>query len=470
MTKRTVKDLDVAGKKVIVRCDFNVPRKDGVITDDNRIVMALPTIKYLVENKAKVILMSHLGKVKTEEDKAKNNLECVAVRLQELLPDVKVTFCPVTRGEELENAVNALADGEIVLMQNTRYEKGESKNDPELGAYWASLGEVFVEDAFGSVHRAHASTVGIPTNIKENGLGFLVEKEVTMLGKAVDEPAHPFVAIIGGSKVSSKIDVVDNLLKKADKVIIGGGMAYTFSKAVGGSIGTSLVEDDKLDLALDLMKKAKEKGICITYIDSCTTEELQDLTVATDNVEAGRRLGEYARTIVGKDDKIAVISHVKGVSTAVEREQGFREGLGDYEKNIVEVVYCNSLFDRSYNLAKELMEKYPDLKMIAGMNEYSSVGAARAVKEAEAKDRIATVGIDSSQEAVQLMEQGVFKAFVVQKAFKMGYLGVKETILHLEGKKEEKNIDSGCELITPENMYNSEMEKLLFPFNTKKNT
>ena len=259
MTKRTVKDLDVDGKKVIVRCDFNVPRKDGVITDDNRIVMALPTIKYLVENKAKVILMSHLGKVKTEEDKAKNNLECVAVRLQELLPDVKVTFCPVTRGEELENAVNALADGEIVLMQNTRYEKGESKNDPELGAYWASLGEVFVEDAFGSVHRAHASTVGIPTNIKENGLGFLVEKEVTMLGKAVDEPAHPFVAIIGGSKVSSKIDVVDNLLKKADKVIIGGGMAYTFSKAVGGSIGTSLVEDDKLDLAKEYLEKAGDK-------------------------------------------------------------------------------------------------------------------------------------------------------------------------------------------------------------------
>ena len=235
MTKRTVKDLDVAGKKVIVRCDFNVPRKDGVITDDNRIVMALPTIKYLVENKAKVILMSHLGKVKTEEDKAKNNLECVAVRLQELLPEVKVSFCPVTRGEELENAVNALADGEIVLMQNTRYEKGESKNDPELGAYWASLGEVFVEDAFGSVHRAHASTVGIPTNIKENGLGFLVEKEVTMLGKAVDEPAHPFVAIIGG------------------------GMAYTFSKAVGGSIGTSLVEDDKLDLAKEYLEKAGDK-------------------------------------------------------------------------------------------------------------------------------------------------------------------------------------------------------------------
>ena len=259
MSKRTVKDLQVSGKKVIVRCDFNVPRKDGVITDDNRIVMALPTIKYLVENNAKIILMSHLGKVKTEEDKAKNNLECVAVRLQELLPDTKVSFCPVTRGPELEEAVNNLKDGEIVLMQNTRYEKGESKNDPELGAYWASLGEVFVEDAFGSVHRAHASTVGIPTNIKENGLGFLVEKEVTMLGKAVDEPAHPFVAIIGGSKVSSKIDVIDNLLKKADKVIIGGGMAYTFMKAQGGSIGTSLVEDDKLELAKEYLEKAGDK-------------------------------------------------------------------------------------------------------------------------------------------------------------------------------------------------------------------
>ena len=255
MAKKTVKDLDVAGKKVLVRCDFNVPRKDGVITDDNRIVMALPTIKYLIENNAKVVLFSHLGKVKTEEDKAKNNLECVAVRLQELLPNTKVTFCPVTRGAELEEAVAALNDGEIVLVQNTRYESGESKNDPELGAYWASLGDVFVEDAFGSVHRAHASTVGIPTNIKENGLGFLVEKEVTMLGKAVDEPAHPFIAIIGGSKVSSKIAVIENLLTKADKVIIGGGMAYTFSAAQGGKVGTSLLEEDKIELAKEYLDK-----------------------------------------------------------------------------------------------------------------------------------------------------------------------------------------------------------------------
>ena len=259
MAKRTVKDLDVNGKKVLVRVDFNVPRQDGVITYDNRIQMALPTIKYLVENNAKVVLFSHLGKVKTEEDKAKNNLECAAVRLQELLPDTKVTFCPETRGATLENAVAALKDGEILVVQNTRYEPGESKNDPELGKYWASLGDVFVEDAFGSVHRAHASTVGIPTNLKENGIGFLVEREVTMLGKAVDNPVHPFVAIIGGSKVSSKIDVIDNLLKKADKVIIGGGMAYTFSAAQGGKIGDSLVEEDKIDLAKEYLEKAGDK-------------------------------------------------------------------------------------------------------------------------------------------------------------------------------------------------------------------
>ncbi|MCI8271246.1 MAG: phosphoglycerate kinase [Erysipelotrichaceae bacterium] len=259
MAKRTVKDLDVAGKRVIVRCDFNVPRKDGVITNDNRIVQALPTIKYLIENKARIILMSHLGKVKTEEDKAKNNLECVAVRLGELV-DTKVTFVPETRGAALEKAVAELKDGEIVVVQNTRYESGESKNDPELAKYWASLGDLFVEDAFGSVHRAHASTAGIPS-LLPNALGFLVEKEVTMLEKAVKTPERPFVAIIGGAKVSDKIAVVDNLLKIADKVLIGGGMAYTFLKAQGYSIGKSLVEEDKVELAKEYLAKANGKLI-----------------------------------------------------------------------------------------------------------------------------------------------------------------------------------------------------------------
>lgn len=218
----------------------------------------------------------------------------------------------------------------------------------------------------------------------------------------------------------------------------------------------------------DLLKEAKEKGIRISFIDSYTEEKVQDLTVATDNLEAGEQLGKFAATLLGPDDQIAIVAHVKGVSTAVEREEGFRKGLGDLAKNIVEVVYCDSQYEKSRKLTQELMEKYPNLKMVAGMNEYSSVGAARAVKAAGAKDRIQVVGVDSSQEAVQLMENGVFKGLVVQKAFKMGYIGVKETIQMLRGKSYEKDINSGCELVTPDNMYDSEIEKLLFPFNTLK--
>ena len=215
-----------------------------------------------------------------------------------------------------------------------------------------------------------------------------------------------------------------------------------------------------------LLKEAKEDGIRIGFIDSYTKEAIQDLTVATDNLEAGEKLGKFAATLLGPEDQIAVVAHVKGVSTAVEREEGFRKGLGKLADNIVEVVYCDSQYEKSRQLTVDLMKKYPNLKMIAGMNEYSSVGAARAVKAAGAKDRIQVVGVDSSQEAVQLMENGVFKGLVVQKAFKMGYMGVKETVLMLRGKKYEKDVNSGCELVTPENMYSSEIEKLLFPFNT----
>lgn len=290
MTKRTVSDLDVAGKKVIVRVDFNVPLKDGVITDDNRINGALPTIKYLVENNAKVILMSHLGKVnhkdaeKTEADKAKNNLAPVAVRLQELLPDTKVSFVPVTRGNALENAVEALQDGEIVLMQNTRYEIGESKNDENLAKYWASLADLFVIDAFGSVHRAHASTVGIAKELP-SALGFLVEKEVKFLSEAIYSPKRPFVAILGGAKVSDKINVIENLLDVADKVIVGGGMAYTFFKAMGYEIGTSLVEMDRLELAKKIMEKAGDK--LILPVDTLIAKEFApDSPAQTVDVDA----------------------------------------------------------------------------------------------------------------------------------------------------------------------------------------
>ena len=261
MTKKVVTDLDVAGKKVLVRADFNVPMKDGAITNDNRIVQALPTINYLIENNAKVILFSHLGKVKAEEDKAKLSLKPVAERLAELLGK-EVTFVPETRGEALEAAVAALKDGDVLVFENTRFEdvdgKKESKNDPELGKYWASLGDLFVNDAFGTAHRAHASNVGIASNL-ESAAGFLMEKEIKFIGGAVDEPVRPFVAILGGAKVSDKIGVIKHLLNKADKVLIGGGMAYTFMKAQGLEIGKSLLEADKVELAKELLESAGDK-------------------------------------------------------------------------------------------------------------------------------------------------------------------------------------------------------------------
>ena len=274
MAKVTLKDLDVKGKRVIVRVDFNVPHKNGVITDDNRVRAALPTINYLTEHGAKVILLSHLGKVKTDEDKAKNDMSIVAECLAKL-QSAPVHFVNATRGPELEAAVAELKEGEIVLMQNTRYEKGESKNDPELGAYWASLGDLFVCDAFGSVHRAHASTVGIPTHLP-SAVGFLVEKELNVLGGALNNPQRPFVAILGGAKVSDKIGVIENLLKIADKVIIGGGMAYTFSKAMGGEIGTSLLEADKIDLAKDFL--AKGEGKLILPVDTVVANDFSNPT------------------------------------------------------------------------------------------------------------------------------------------------------------------------------------------------
>ncbi|MBG9984706.1 phosphoglycerate kinase [Aerococcaceae bacterium DSM 111022] len=261
MAKKTVKDLDVQGKTVLVRVDFNVPFQDGKITDDNRIVQALQTIKYLIDQDSKIVLFSHLGKVKAEEDKAKNDLKPVAERLSELLGK-EVKFSPETRGAELDAMVESLEAGDVMLVQNTRYEdldgKKESGNDPELGKYWASLGEVFVNDAFGTAHRAHASNVGIASNL-DSGVGFLIEKELKYLGEAVDNPERPFVAILGGAKVSDKINVITNLLDKADKIIIGGGMAYTFLKAQGKEVGNSLMEEDRIPVAKEIMEKAGDK-------------------------------------------------------------------------------------------------------------------------------------------------------------------------------------------------------------------
>ena len=277
MTKKSIKDLQLAGKKVLMRVDFNVPMKGGVITDDNRIVQALPTIKYAIEQGGKVILFSHLGRVKEASDLAKNSLAPVAARLQELLGQ-KVTFVPETRGAALEAAIAELKEGEVLMFENTRFEdlegKKESKNNPELGAYWASLGDVFVNDAFGTAHRAHASNQGIASHFpNDSAAGFLLEKEIKFIGGAVDNPVRPFVAILGGAKVSDKISVIENLLEKADKVMICGAMAYTFFKAQGLEVGKSKCELDFVDYAKGLLEKANGKIVLPVDVASVTVSD-----------------------------------------------------------------------------------------------------------------------------------------------------------------------------------------------------
>ena len=285
MAKLTVKDVELKGKKVLVRVDFNVPVKDGVITNDNRITAALPTIKYILEQGGRAILFSHLGRVKEEADKAGKSLAPVAADLAAKLGQ-EVIFIPgVTRGAELDAAINALEDGQVLLVENTRFEdvdgKKESKNDPELGKYWASLGDgIFVNDAFGTAHRAHASNVGISANVDKAVAGFLLENEIAYIKEAVETPERPFVAILGGSKVSDKIGVIENLLAKADKVLIGGGMTYTFYKAQGIEIGNSLVEEDKLDVAKALLEKSN--GKLILPVDSKEANAFADYTEVKD--------------------------------------------------------------------------------------------------------------------------------------------------------------------------------------------
>ena len=256
MAKKIVSDLDLKGKVVLERADFNVPIKDGEITNDNRIVQALPTIEYIIEQGGKLVLFSHLGKVKEESDKEGLSLKPVAENLSKKLGK-EVIFVPETRGEKLETAIENLNEGDVLLVENTRFEdldgKKESKNDPELGKYWASLGDVFVNDAFGTAHREHASNVGISTHL-ETAAGYLMEKEIKFIGGVVNDPQKPVVAILGCAKVSDKINVIKNLVNIADKILIGGGMAYTFIKAQGKEIGLSLLEEDKIDFAKDLLE------------------------------------------------------------------------------------------------------------------------------------------------------------------------------------------------------------------------
>ena len=286
MAKKIVSDLNVKGKKVLIRVDFNVPMKNGVITDDTRIRAALPTIEYVVNNGGKAIVFSHLGRIKEEADLAKNDLTPVAKRLEELIKK-PVQFVNATRGKELEDAAANLGEGEILMFQNTRYDdlegKKESKNDPELGKYWASLGDVFVNDAFGTAHRAAASNVGIAANVSETAAGFLLEKEIKYIGGAVDTPVRPYIAILGGAKVSDKIGVIEALCEKADKILIGGAMMFTFFKALGKNVGISKCEEDKVDLAKELLVKAGSK--LVLPVDAVCAKEFADVPGVVKSVD-----------------------------------------------------------------------------------------------------------------------------------------------------------------------------------------
>ena len=295
--KKTIKDFDLNNKKVIIRVDFNVPIKDNKILDDNRIVMSLKTIKYAIDNNAKVILMSHLGRIKEDSDKEKNSLRIVAKRLSELL-NQDVIFVDVTRGEKLEKAIENLKSGQVLLMENTRFEdldgKKESGNDLELGKYWASLGDIFINDAFGTSHRSHASNVGIASNI-ECGIGFLISDELEKLGLAINNPKKPFAVILGGAKVSDKIGVIKNLVNICDYILIGGGMAYTFLKSKNYNIGKSLLDNDSLEFCKEMLEKYKDK--IILPVDSIVSKEFdKDITLKNnedfDNDDIGLDIGE----------------------------------------------------------------------------------------------------------------------------------------------------------------------------------
>ena len=294
MAKKIVSDLKVNGKKVLIRVDFNVPMKNGVITDDTRVRAALPTIQYVIDNGGKAIVFSHLGRVKSKEDYEKNDIAPVAKRLEELIKK-PVKFVNATRGKELEDAAANLKNGEILMFQNTRYEdfdleanketKKESKNDAELGKYWASLGDVFVNDAFGTAHRAAASNVGIASNVSETAAGFLLEKEIKFIGGAVDNPVRPYVAILGGSKVSDKIGVIEALLEKADKVLVGGAMMFTFLKAEGYNVGASRCEEQEfVDLAKNLLAKAN--GKIVLPVDALVNKAFEDTKGTAKAVDA----------------------------------------------------------------------------------------------------------------------------------------------------------------------------------------
>ena len=317
LNKVSVDDINVKGQRVLVRCDFNVPLQDGKITDENRLVASLPTIKKLIADGGKVILCSHLGKPKGEA-KPELSLAPVAVRLSELLgQDVKFAADPEVVGPNAKAAVAAMKDGDVVLLENTRYRIEETKNGEAFSKELASLCDVYVDDAFGTAHRAHCSNVGVTQYVKTAAVGYLMQKEIDFLGNAVNNPARPFVAILGGSKVSSKISVINNLLDKVDTLIIGGGMAYTFMKAQGGKIGTSLCEDDYLDYANDMIKKAADKGVkMLIPVDTVTADAFSnDANVKV--VDAGQIDDGWMGLDIGPRTRELFANAVKDAKTVV---------------------------------------------------------------------------------------------------------------------------------------------------------
>lgn len=338
---KTIRDFDLNDKKVLIRCDFNVPMKDGKIVDNTRIIGALPTIQYAIDHNAKVILLSHLGRIKEEADLAKNDLSPVAEELAELLKK-DILFSEKTRGEELEATIDSMQDGDVLLIQNTRYEdldgKKESKNDLELGRYWASLGDLFVNDAFGTIHRAHASNVGIASNL-DSCIGFLIEKELNALS-ILDNPEHPFVVIMGGAKVADKIGVIENLVTKADKILIGGGMAFTFLKAKNIEIGKSLLDEENIDFCKKMLERYADKielPIDVAVTNGYTNDE-KYRTKSVDNISNDEMGLDIGPETVEKYEKILATARVviwNGPLGVYEFDK-YKKGTDDILKFIVD--------------------------------------------------------------------------------------------------------------------------------------
>ena len=344
---KTIKDLDITNKKVIIRCDFNVPIKDGKIVDDTRIKGALETINYCLDKNCKIILMSHLGRVKEESDLAKNDLSPVAKRLAELL-NKDILFSEKTKGEELETIISNMNNKDILLIQNTRYEdldgKKESSNDPELGKYWASLGDIFINDAFGTAHRAHASNVGIASHIP-SAVGFLIEKELNVLNE-LNNPTHPYVVILGGAKVSDKIGVIKNLVTKSDYILIGGGMAFTFLKAMNYEIGKSLLDEENIEFCKNIMHEYGSK--IVLPIDFAVTNEYtndeeyrQKLITEFNSDEMGLDIGEQTIELfksVLKDASIVMWNGPLGVYEFDKYKKGTNEILKFLTDNNIKTI------------------------------------------------------------------------------------------------------------------------------------